>query len=100
MPLQRTVLGVQGTAWTHANTTANQHLLNSGPAAWLVQVQEAAATSVAMFAALLTAEHRREHLSAVIDALMHGYDGALLCCAGMASSVKLTSSTAKQSSMP
>ncbi|KAL4859913.1 Serine/threonine-protein phosphatase 4 regulatory subunit 1 [Chlorella vulgaris] len=37
-------------------------------------VQEAAASSVAMFAGLLTREHRNEHLSAVVDALMHSYD--------------------------
>ena len=38
-------------------------------------VQEAAATSVAQFAPLLSAEGRREHLSAVIDGLMACYEG-------------------------
>lgn len=37
-------------------------------------VQEAAATSVAHFAGLLSADHRRVHLSTVIDTLMANYD--------------------------
>lgn len=40
------------------------------------QIQQAAATSVAMFAGLLSADHLREHLSAVVDELMRNYDGA------------------------
>ncbi|PRW59401.1 phosphatase 4 regulatory subunit 1 [Chlorella sorokiniana] len=37
-------------------------------------IQQAAASSVAMFAGLLSAEHLREHLSAVVDELMRNYD--------------------------
>lgn len=40
------------------------------------QVQESAASSVAQFAGLLSHQHRHEHLSAIIDALMHNFDGA------------------------
>jgi hypothetical protein len=41
----------------------------------LLQIQESAASSVAMFAGLLSHEHRREHLTAVVDALMQDYEG-------------------------
>ncbi|KAL4425718.1 hypothetical protein ABPG75_009734 [Micractinium tetrahymenae] len=37
-------------------------------------VQESAASSVAQFAGLLSHQHRHEHLSAIIDALMHNFD--------------------------
>ena len=43
----------------------------------LLQIQESAASSVAMFAGLLSHEHRREHLTAVVDALMQNYEGGL-----------------------
>lgn len=39
------------------------------------QIQEAAASAVAMFAGLLSADHLREHLGAVVDELMRNYDG-------------------------
>lgn len=39
------------------------------------QVQEAAASSVAQFAGLLSEEHRRLHLTAVVEELMCNYDG-------------------------
>lgn len=42
------------------------------------QVQEAAAASVAQFAGLLSHEHRRVHLTAVIEELMCNYDGESL----------------------